>query len=206
MRTNQNNAIRVLLMACLVGCIAVTAQGVEPLKPEQAREEIRRRVAELALPEKLEEAARRTAEVQKLSEEVAAKMKADTERRRQEDEENPYSVGNKNFIVQAVGRSVSEMLLKRADEQRRESAKKHLGKELPPKKEFTIISIEIDGEDDGEEECDVWLCGKGRAMRGANRVWITAATKERAAELLEEAIEKIVLDGEKLRVPTSLSN
>jgi len=121
---------------------------------------------------------------------IVDRIQAGKDESRQDHEQHVYSVSGKNFVVQAFGRSFSECLLKRADILRASVALEHLKKELPEGKDFAIICVEIT--DDTEEECDVVLCGKGRRIRGDHRIWITAATKDRAVELLEQAIATVV--------------
>ena len=135
----------------------------------------------------------KAAETLQRAKELDADIKSQTEEWRRNDEENLYSVGDRDFVVRALGKSNSESFLKVAAAHRSK-----IGKELPPArkgKTWCVVSISIiglDEDDDAEEEVTVWVCGKGRALSGAHRIWITA-TKERVAELLQKAIEKLVL-------------
>ena len=166
-------------------------------KPQKTKDELIQAIVD-SEPD-LVELVRRSKELQKSSADLEQRTSAQLaktlkwlEECRQRDEESPYSVGNKNFVVGTVGRSFSEAILKRCDELRRDIAIKRFGKELPEGKEFAIARIEVEEDSDCGEECDVWLCGKGRAFRGANRIWITARSKERVFELLPKAIETVV--------------
>jgi hypothetical protein len=181
---DRDRFLGLLLIAALIGCVAMLCQGAEPKSDAELLQ---------GLIQNGEEDVQKSNATLEAATALAKQIKADAEQSARDDEENPYSVGDKNFIIAAVGRSFSESLLKTANQLRSALALRYLGKELPPRKEFAIVRIEID--DEVDERCETWLCGKGRAMRGANRIWITAATRERAAELLEHAIEVVVCGG-----------
>src|SRR5712691_8904202 len=75
----------------------------------------------------LRELEQRTAEIQKASAALEARIATDVERARKDDverarkdEQQPYSVISKNFVVGAVGRSFSEALLAKAESLREE--------------------------------------------------------------------------------------
>lgn len=150
-----------LLVAALIACVATLVSGAEDASVLKARK-TRDEAAFLA---------------DKIKVDVDAAIKSDARR----DEDTPFSVMNKFFLVQAIGRSTSEGLLKKAEEFRKNV----------PVKNLTIIHVEIT--DDSDEELIVLLCGKGRTVSGAHRVWITASSQDRVVKLLEEAVATITL-------------
>lgn len=182
MHFNKRNLLDSLLIAAIIGLLATLARGADTLT---LAERIQR--AEAADTAKSLEDAR----------ELERQIKADAQAARLAHERQPYSVRTENFIVSAVGRYFSEGCLRQAEGTRNAYAWHYHKRAMVDGEEFTIIQIEVNK--DAQESLDIWLCGKGRLLRGDNRIWITAKTRERAARILEEAVEAVVR-GSKPRV------
>jgi hypothetical protein len=112
-------------------------------------------------------------------------------------QETPYArldtgiAGSKNFTVIAPrGDGLADRVLSRADELRKEIALAWLGEELPEGQGLTHITVKLAKDKD---EGLTWLCGPGRAVRGAHRMWLETTAERAVGSTLEHEVTHIVL-------------
>ncbi len=129
---------------------------------------------------------------------LEARITTDLEQARKADElskkaqeQQPYSVISKNFVVAAVGRSFSEAVLAKAESLRKEFAVDWLGQELSSGQEFTLIQVELS---DRADEGLTLLCGPGRRLRGDHRMWLTTSRERALGSTLAHEVAHVTLN------------